>query len=65
MTRIKKINFLIEKGVNIKFHFLFYPTQRRLVIDEIEDFKYINTVEDQKLAKELVDLIYEEKAEDS
>lgn len=64
MTRIKKIKFLLEKGTNIKYHFLVYPTQRRLIIDEIEDLKYINTVEDQKLAKELVDLIYEEQAEE-
>ena len=65
MTRIKKIDYLIGLGVNIKFHHTQYKNQRRLVIDEIEEFKYINTMEDQKLAKELLDLTYEEKAENS
>lgn len=65
MTRIKKIDYLIGLGVNIKFHHIQYKSQRRLVIDEIEEFKYINTVEDQKLANELLDLTYEEKAENS
>ena len=64
MTRIKKIKYLLEKGVNIKYHHIQYKSQRRLVIDEIEDFKYINTVEDQKLANELLDLSYDEKAEE-
>lgn len=64
MTRLKKINYLLEKGVNIKYHHIQYKSQCRLVIDEIEDFKYINTVEDQKLANELLDLEYDEKAEE-
>ena len=63
MTRIKKINYLLEKGVNIKYHYKEYKSQRRLIIDEIEDLKYINTVEDQKLANELIDLSYEEALE--
>lgn len=58
MTRINKIYELIRRGVPIKFHFIQYTKQRRLVIDEIEDFKYNNITRDQLLAGEYIDLLY-------
>ena len=59
MTRVNKIGFLTGKcGVNIKFHYNYYTKQKRLIIDEIEDFKYINTAEDQLMAGQLIDLLY-------
>lgn len=58
MTRINKIFVLIQAGVPVKFHFNQYTKQKRLIIDEIEDFKYNNTTEDQLLAGEYIDLLY-------
>lgn len=58
MTRVNKIYYLSERGIPVKFHFNQYTKQRRLIIDEIEDFKYNNTSEDQLLAGEYIDLLY-------
>lgn len=58
MTRQKKINELVEKGVKINYHYGFYTKQRRLIIDQVEDFVYNKSAEDQTLAKEHVDLLY-------
>lgn len=58
MTRLNKINFLQLSGENIKYHFAEYTSQRRLIIDEVEGFKYNSGASDQKLAKEHVDLLY-------
>lgn len=58
MIREKKLDFLLSKGVNIKYHFGIYPTQRRLIIDQVEEFSYNNNAEDQKVAREHVDLLY-------
>lgn len=64
MTRLSKINELIAKGVKIKYHFGYYTKQRRLIIDQVEDFTYNMSNEDQKLAREHVDLIYWEYTRD-
>lgn len=58
MTRISKIFVLIQAGVPVKFHYKQYTKQKRLIIDEIEDFKYNNTTEDQLLAGQYIDLLY-------
>ena len=58
MTRINKICVLVQAGVPVKFHYKQYTKQKRLIIDEIEDFKYNNTTEDQLLAGEYIDLLY-------
>lgn len=58
MTRQKKINELVEKGVKINYHYGIYTKQRRLIIDQVEDFVYNKSAEDQTLAKEHVDLLY-------
>lgn len=58
MTRISKIYVLVQQGVPVKFHYNQYSKQKRLIIDEIEDFKYNNTTKDQLLAGEYIDLLY-------
>lgn len=58
MTRLNKINFLQLSGKDIKYHFAEYTSQRRLIVDEIEGFKYNNTGKDQLLAGEYIDLLY-------
>ena len=58
MTRISKICVLVQAGIPVKFHYHQYSKQKRLIIDEIEDFKYNNTTKDQLLAGEYVDLLY-------
>ena len=58
MTRIGKIGVLVQQGVPVKFHYNQYNKQKRLIIDEIEDFKYNNTTEDQLLAGQYIDLLY-------
>lgn len=58
MTRLKKIEFLIKQGEIIKYHLADYLSQRRLIIDEAEGFSYNSGVQDQKLAREHIDLLY-------
>ena len=58
MTRFTKIKILQEKGVHIVCHFATYSSQRRLIIDEVEEFKYNKSAEEQRLAGEHVDLLY-------
>ena len=58
MTRIGKIGVLVQADVPVKFHYNQYSKQKRLIIDEIEDFKYNNTTKDQLLAGEYIDLLY-------
>ena len=58
MTRIKKIQALIEKGEEIKYHYNYYTNQRRLIVDKVNDIKYNNTSEDQGLANSLIDIMY-------
>ena len=58
MTRISKICVLVQAGIPVKFHYHQYSKQKRLIIDEIEDFKYNNTTEDQILAGQYIDLLY-------
>ena len=58
MTRISKICVLVQAGVPVKFHYHQYTKQKRLIIDEIEDFKYNNTTEDQLSAGQYIDLLY-------
>ena len=58
MTRIRKINYLIEQGEKINFHHNYYTNQRRLIIDQIDDIKYNNTNIDQSLANSLIDIMY-------
>lgn len=58
MTRLKRIEELLQKKVKIKYHFGYYTKQRRLIIDQVEDFHYNNSAEDQKMAREYVDLLH-------
>jgi len=58
MTRIKRINYLVENGEKIDYHYNTYRYQRRLIIDKINEFVYHNTYSDQSLAAEMVDLMY-------
>jgi len=64
MTRLSKIEFLEKWGIKVKYHFGYYTKQRRLIIDEVEDFAYNMSKEEQKLAREHVDLIYWEITRD-
>ena len=60
MTRIKKINYLLTEGEIIDYHYNNYTHQRRLIIDRINEWKFLNTVAEQKLAVEMIDSLYEE-----
>ena len=60
MTRIKKINFLLTAGEIIDYHYNNYKYQRRLIIDRINKWKFLNTISDQKLAAKMIDSLYEE-----
>ena len=60
MTRIKKINYLLTKGEIIDYHYNKYTHQRRLIIDRINEWEFLNTVGDQKLAAEMIDSMHEE-----
>ena len=60
MTRIKKINYLLEAGEIIDYHYNNYTHQRRLIIDRINEWEFLNTVGEQKLAVEMIDSLYEE-----
>ena len=60
MTRIKKIKFLLEAGDTIDYHYNNYTHQRRLIIDRINEWEFLNTVGEQKLAVEMIDSLYEE-----
>lgn len=64
MTRVQKIEALLKKSINIEYHFGYYTKQRRLIIDQVEEFKYNMSNEDQKLAREHVDLLYWEYTRD-
>lgn len=64
MTRVQKIEELLKKSIKINYHFGYYTKQRRLIIDQVEDFKYNMSNEDQKLAREHVDLLYWEYTRD-
>ena len=58
MTRIKKINYLLTEGEIIDYHYNNYTHQRRLIIDRINEWKFLNTVAEQKLAVEMIDSLY-------
>lgn len=58
MTRLSKVEELVKWGMKIKYHFGYYTKQRRLIIDQVGDFTYNMSNEDQKMAREHVDLIY-------
>ena len=60
MTRIKKINYLLTEGEIIDYHYNNYTHQRRLIIDRINEWEFLNTVAEQKLAVEMIDSLYEE-----
>ena len=60
MTRIKKINYLLTKGEIIDYHYNKYTYQRRLIIDRINEWEFLNTVAEQKLAAEMIDSMHEE-----
>ena len=59
MTRIKKINYLLTEGKIIDYHYNEYTSQRRLIIDRINELEYHNTVGDQSLAAKMIDSLYE------
>ena len=46
---IKKL--VDEHNVHIKYHFNIYPTQRRLIIDQVEEKYYNNTPDKQNMAR--------------
>ena len=60
MTRIKKINYLLTEGEIIDYHYNNYTHQRRLIIDRINEWKFLNTVGEQKLADKMIDSMHEE-----
>ena len=60
MTRIKKINYLLTEGEIIDYHYNEYTSQRRLIIDRINELEYHNTVGDQSLAAKMIDSMYKE-----
>lgn len=52
MTYLKLITALqVAHGIEIDYHFGVYTSQRRLIVDKIEDIKYNNTPRDQNLAR--------------
>lgn len=65
MTRKKKVLFLIENGEDIKYHFLYFTKQKRLIIDSIydkeEDIHYVffNTTDNQNIAGKLIDELFD------
>lgn len=60
MTRIKKIYLLEAENNFIDYHYNKYKYQRRLIIDRINERKFLNTTSDQKLAAKMIDSMYEE-----
>lgn len=60
MTRIKKINYLLTEGEIIDYHYNKYTHQRRLIIDRINEWEFLNTVAEQKLAAKMIDSMHEE-----
>ena len=65
MIRRKKILFLIEKGEDIKYHFLYFTKQKRLIIDSIYDkekditYSFFNTTGNQNIANKLIDELFD------
>lgn len=65
MTRKKKVLFLIEKGEDIKYHFLYFTKQKRLIIDSIYDkeeditYWFFNTTGNQNIAGKLIDKLFD------
>lgn len=65
MIRRKKILFLIEKGEDIKYHFLYFTKQKRLIIDSIYDkekditYSFFNTTGNQNIAGKLIDELFD------
>lgn len=65
MTRKKKVLFLIEKGEDIKYHFLYFTNQKRLIIDSIYDkeeditYSFFNTTGNQNIANKLIDELFD------
>ena len=60
MTRIKKINFLLTAGEIIDYHYNKYTYQSRLIIDRINEWEFLNTTSEQKLAAKMIDSMYQE-----
>jgi len=61
MIRATKIDYLVSKGFNIKYHYYTYEKYRYMIVDQIEDLHYNTTTSDQRLAKTLIDLMYDEQ----
>lgn len=65
MTRKKKVLFLIENGEDIKYHFLYFTKQKRLIIDSIYDkekditYSFFNTTGNQNIANKLIDELFD------
>lgn len=65
MIRRKKILFLIEQGEDIKYHFLYFTKQKRLIIDSIYDkekditYSFFNTTGNQNIANKLIDELFD------
>ena len=65
MIRRKKILFLIAKGEDIKYHFLYFTKQKRLIIDSIYDkekdttYSFFNTTGNQNIANKLIDELFD------
>lgn len=65
MTRKKKVLFLIENGEDIKYHFLYFTKQKRLIIDSIYDkekditYWFFNTTGNQNIAGKLIDELFD------
>jgi len=65
MTRKKKVLFLNENGEDIKYHFLYFTKQKRLIIDSIYDkekditYSFFNTTGNQNIANKLIDELFD------
>lgn len=58
MTRLNKIQILNDNGEFILYHFRQSPKQRTLVIDSINELEYKTHAAEQRMANEMVDLMY-------
>lgn len=63
MTRKRKVAILIQLGEDIKYHFVQYAKQKRLVIDAIRNNDgtysiYFNTSAQQTIAGERIDKMF-------
>ena len=63
MTRKRKVLILIELGEDIKYHFVQYSRQKRLVIDAIrinDNYRvFQHSTEQQNIANQIIDNLFD------